>query len=146
MDWNAWREVINFSTPLAGLIAAGWALWKSSSWVGREFFKPVFGPEGALVKYLQNQQAEAEKQTQEMAKLHASVSAAGVMTAAKLEELVAISRNSKDEQTKAGEKLEDIMAIHRHWVAAARVLVSSDNETVTENLAAIRRITEKYCE
>lgn len=144
LTWDAWKELINFSTPLAGLIAVGYILVRGCKWLGIEVIQPVFGPEGMLIKHLSSQREEAVRHTKSLESLGQTVASTGVVTAGKLNELVTLASADKTQQASLHEEVEDLLMIHSHWAGAARL--SSDNPAVHEHLAAIRKITDKYAE
>lgn len=143
-SWDFWQEIINYSTPLAGLLIIGFAIWKSTKWVAVQFVQPFLGAEGVFATYLKAQQEQSALQTKELRDLNTVLSDASGKTHDRLDMLVSFQKGDGVHHAACEERGRDLLRIHALVADAVRGLVPDLPQEVDRILVQIKSIVDRH--
>jgi predicted nuclease with TOPRIM domain len=146
MSWQQWQEILNWSTPLAGLVLIAVSIYRGIRWIASKFIEPFGGPDGIIAKYLEAQQEEHRKQTLHLLELQNAFLSQGVATKRQLESLMDCHHSHHEELADCHTKITDLLRIQRHLADAVGELRDSSGTThrLDEHLQSIKLIVNKY--
>ena len=135
-SWEAWRELINWSTPLAGVIIGLLALYRIGKWIAGKLVEPAiehmvnyFGKDGHFPTYLKVQEQEAKAQTEMLRSMFTSFKEYSEETKTKFAELMESRRVQGDDMRKIDQVLVAIERVETLALKMERMAARiTDNE------------------
>lgn len=131
-DWEGWRELLNWSTPLAGIIVAVLAIWRICKWLTAKVIEPAlaqfleyFGPQGHFPRYLQVQEDEAKLQSETLKRM---LEAFEVYSKQTREDIELIRQISKDNEN-VHQQISDLLECQRSLAQLIPMIMQHPEES-----------------